>query len=363
VVAGVLVFQSLYLVWLVFRPGGESVAPWISDGSVTLAALTAAVVSFTVAASHRGSQTGIAWLLIATGMLLFGLGELAWSVQEAALGMEVPQPSVADIGYLGGYPPIFLGLLLMPHAPGRAAPRARLALDVLIGISAAAVISWNFVIAPLITDYGAWSLGDIVALTYPFADLGILLAVLILVARARMGAPLAHLMVLAGAFAVTALADSFYVYLQNAGAYGGGHYIDIGWVAGYNLVTLSAVLAVSSRSRPSLRQLDEEQPGSLLQACVLYAAVVPLGALMLIERQTVLTAGSLVVILLMFGRQLIAIQENASLNRRLARLTEELEMRVKAQAMDLLRQRGSGETAGAAGTDLPAREAAGRFGR
>lgn len=148
VVASILVFQLLFVGWLVIKPGGEALLMWFDDISVAAAPLLAGVMSLVAARRYRGSKAGAAWAFIALGLFLFTFGDATWAIQELALGSEVPFPSVSDIGYLGAYPLVFVGLLLMPLAPATGRRRMKLTLDVLIGLAAIAVLSWNFIIAP-----------------------------------------------------------------------------------------------------------------------------------------------------------------------------------------------------------------------
>ena len=67
-----------------------------------------------VAARNWRTRTGYAWALISFGLFMIAAGEVAWGIHELGMGGEVPFPSAADVGYLGIYPPVFLGLLLMP---------------------------------------------------------------------------------------------------------------------------------------------------------------------------------------------------------------------------------------------------------
>ncbi len=338
--SALLAFTVLFAWWLIVKPGSDSAVRWFDDIAVAVAPFLAGVMSLVAARRHWGSQTGFAWAFIAAGLFLFTFGDASWAVQELALDIEVPFPSVSDAGYLGAYPAVFLGLLLMPQAPATGLRRAKLTLDVLIGMAAVAVISWHFVIARLLEEGSGSTLADVVGLAYPFADLGIVFAVLVLLARARPGASFLFLLPLGAAFAVTAFSDSLYTYLAQADDYATGNYLDIGWLAGYNLVTLSALLSVSPRPRFDPRPKQEDQPASFWQSVGVYAVVAPLAVLVLLHAPGLLTAGVLGVVALMFIRQLVTIHENMALNRQLAKVTAELEVRVRAQMLQLLRQRG-----------------------
>ena len=199
VAASIVAFQLLFVGWLVTKPGGDAVLLWFDDISVAAAPFLAGVMSLVAARRYWGSQTGVAWGFIALGLFLFAFGDGTWAVQEIALDIEVPFPSVSDIGYLGAYPSVFVGLLLMPLAPATGMRRVKLTLDVLIGMAAIAVVSWNFIIVPLLENGSGSILADAIGLAYPFADLGIVFAVLVLMARAAPGSSINCLLLLGGA--------------------------------------------------------------------------------------------------------------------------------------------------------------------
>src|SRR3972149_6883090 len=94
------------------------------------------------AVAVHGSRLGVAWALLAVGLLFNLFAEVSWSVQELAFQKDVPFPSVSDIGYVGAYAPTLVGLLLMPQAAVSALSRAKLGLDALIVTCALAILSW-----------------------------------------------------------------------------------------------------------------------------------------------------------------------------------------------------------------------------
>ena len=56
-----------------------------------------------------------AWWCFATALLLFGLGEIAWSMLYAD-GGDAPTPNATDVLYLATYPLFMAGLVLMIRA-------------------------------------------------------------------------------------------------------------------------------------------------------------------------------------------------------------------------------------------------------
>lgn len=59
---------------------------------------------------------GISFLSL--GLLAFAFGQFAWSYYNMVLKVEVPYPSVADIGYVSTIPLYFLGMFLFAKAAG-----------------------------------------------------------------------------------------------------------------------------------------------------------------------------------------------------------------------------------------------------
>lgn len=339
--ASLVAFQLVFAWWLLVNPAGDSVLLWVDDLSTAAAPLIAGVICLAVARRYSGSRNGLAWALIAAGLFLSAFGEGSWAFQEIVLNKEVPFPSVSDVGYLGAYVPIFFGLLLMPQAPANGLRRAKIGLDVMIGIGAIGLVSWNFVISPLVQDTSGSLLSDSISIAYPILDLAIIFAVLLLLARATRGDAIMPLLLIAASFAVTASADSVYTYLISQGTY--TNLLDIGWVFAYNLLAVAGLLCLGSRPRLVNRQRESEGASSLWQSAFIYAMILPAGGLILVNSGSVLMAGIFATATLMFIRQMVTLRENLTLNSKLNLLTAELEDRIKVQQMAILRGRGPDE--------------------
>ena len=336
----IAVAQGIFTAWLVLKPGGETSVLYLDDIAVAAAPFVGALLCLKAADRQRGTRAGLAWLLISIGMFSFCFGDASWAYQEIILGKEVPFPSISDGGYLFGYVPVFFGLLLRPSAPTTSARRFTMLLDVLIALCAVAILSWRLIIGELLAQSSQSVVSDGISVAYPMLDVMIVFAALLLVARARPGYSMASLICLAGAFAATAFSDSLYTYLNSVGGYSTGSYIDIGWFAGYNMVTVAALLFLSPDATDAAATKKDGQPASLWQLCILYAAVVPVGGLIIFRNPQFIEAAIVGVFLLAFVRHIVTILENAVLNRRLAELTGELEIRIKTQTLQLLTRAG-----------------------
>jgi hypothetical protein len=344
-VEGLAAFNFLFAAWLVVKPGGDGALVWFDDIALALTSSFAACTAAIVAARNWHSRTGYAWALIALGLFSIAAGEVAWGVQELGMGGEVPFPSVADVGYLGIYPPVFLGLLLIPQAPVSGLRRLRIALDTLIAIAAIAIVSWHLVLADLINESMDNALAKGVSLAYPFADLGIVFAALVLIGRCLRTTSSLAIACLAGGFVAMASSDSLYTYLTSVNDYASGSYIDFGWIVAYSLVTVAALIFLTSgisfeRGREGLEETSAIWPSLIAYVPLIPLAVVHMLALASEEQPNLLIEGGiLAVFALVIARQILAIYENVHLNRGLAQRADELSQKLMMQKLERMLER------------------------
>jgi diguanylate cyclase (GGDEF)-like protein len=217
------------------------------------------------------------WLLLALGQAAFVGGDVVFEYYEF-FGRD-PFPSAADVLYLAGYPVLALGLwyLLRARDPGR--DRGTL-LDALIMTVGGALVTWVFLVVPLVRDPSLGLVGRMVAAAYPVGDL-LLLALLIRIMLTPGGRSPASRLLAAGytvmlgadvAFAVGALTG---VALERLA--------DAAFVVAYSLVA-GAVLHPSGTTvaQPTRRQamgLSRGRLVSLTVASLLTPAATAFGAL------------------------------------------------------------------------------------
>lgn len=87
-------------------------ATLINDLAWTVAASLAAISSFRAAMPLAGRDRA-AWLTFALACTAWTAGQLVWNVYEFHVGVAVPFPSYADIGYLAFGPLMLVGLFLL----------------------------------------------------------------------------------------------------------------------------------------------------------------------------------------------------------------------------------------------------------
>ena len=339
---GVLVLASAFLVVLLAKPGGDEAVTWIDDITLTVFAFGAAVFAAVAAARNRGSRRGVAWGFIAAGLGMNAFGEVAWGVQELALGKEDVFPSVADIGYLGLYPFVFLGLLLLPQAPSSGFWRGKMMIDILIGVAAVATVTSTVVLDSVISATDTSGTETAVSLAYPLADLAVVFAVLALIARSGSTSATAPLVFLALGFGAIALSDSSYTYLTQIGEYDSGSYIDAGWLAGYMLVMMAGAARTYQYASGEAVAGSSDDPPQLWQQVAMHTPVAGLGALILADadlRSEPVIAVFLGIVALMFLRHLMTHREILKIYERQLGFADELESKVRTQALELWRRR------------------------
>jgi signal transduction histidine kinase len=170
----------------------------------------------------------LAWQLFAFGLLGQVAGDAIFAVYEVSLNREPPSPSIADAFYLGGYPLLAVGVLLILRRLGGQTSRAAL-LDTIVIFSGVGLVQWVFFIDPYNHMRFGTEFARLVAMAYPAVD------VLLLVAFAQLlvgpgGRTRAYRLLLAS-IALWVVADE--VYGLNIKSYEGGSWIDALWLGSY----------------------------------------------------------------------------------------------------------------------------------
>jgi diguanylate cyclase (GGDEF)-like protein len=186
------------------------------------------------------------WVVLGIGLALQTAGDWTWVLLERVFGVE-PFPSLADVFYLGGMGMVVLAILWLARGRLPAGDRASL-LDALIVAVGVAMLSWVFLMAPIVADETA-SFGEIaVALAYPVLDI-LLLGVLVRLVLAP-GAQPASLRLIIGALVAFLLADYPYAILALSDGYATGNLVDAGWLIGSALWGAAAL-------HPTMRRIAE----------------------------------------------------------------------------------------------------------
>lgn len=305
---GLALVTTAYVGMLIVSPGGHDRTIGISDIVMTLAASIASLSCALTGRRHAGGMRAFWWLL-AAACASWASGEAIWSWYEVVRGVEVPYPSWADVGYLIGTPLAVAAFAFHPAAHGRA-NRHRL-LPLLDGVAAATAllfVSWTLVLSPLWGETGGMSLGDLIAVAYPFGDVVVLFLIVLAVRNLPSGNRPATALLLTGLL-VMAVTDSAYTYLAQIGAYNSGDVIDAGWLLAY--------LAIAAAGCVYESPTDARAPQGQSSAAAVLAVLAPYVPIILalaviavdvprgnhLDRVETVIAASL--ILLVLARQLV----------------------------------------------------------
>ena len=322
---GIWAAVSLFFTaWLVFGWGGDQTTKVFDDVGESVIAYVAAAASVFSALRHR-RRTRTAWALMALSAFCWATGEVVWSYYELFLKVETPFPSLADLGYLLAVPFAIAGVLCFPSATSRATSVARTVLDGLLIAGSLFIISWSTVLGAVYRAGTGKILNDLIGLAYPLSDVVIGTIVVILATRSRRASRL-PLFLLAGGLVANLVADSGFAYLTTTNTYGAGNPIDVGWVAGYLLIAIAALLAASTPVLAEVKPVPAGGVGLLLPyAPVAVAALVAAmdelrpGELNEIVFWTLLAIVALVVV-----RQFLTLTDNLELNHQLEANAAEL---------------------------------------
>ena len=206
-----------------------------------LLSVAATLASVLVAARRqRVRRARWSWLLVAVGLASVCLGVAYGIVYEALVGAAPSIPSWSDLAYLLSYPIVAASLVVRPIQRSRDINRWLLILDVGVMLCAVLAIGWVMILAPLFAHYPTDPLTRAVTIAYPIGDIGIMLALVVLLLRETRSRG-STLLLIVGAAGI-ATADAVSVALTAAGSYHPGDPIDSIWFAGMVLIGLGAAV-------------------------------------------------------------------------------------------------------------------------
>ncbi len=240
-----LLLVAFSLLWMLSKAGGQEKTIYFADSMYAVAAWIGSFWALRTAYRARFGalrlepRHQVAWFVIGVALLSNGIGGAYYTYLEWS-GRLNPVPSLADLCFTIFYFLTFIGLLLMPTATKFRRSRIRIALDAIITTLCLLGISWYFVIGPIfMTSTDIPKL--LMAASYPFWDVLLILAVLLLIFQRI--EPLLHSSFLLCGLGIISqiIADTGYALTIPFGTYTTGTpYIDTFWFSGALLIGLAA---------------------------------------------------------------------------------------------------------------------------
>src|SRR5580700_10314049 len=310
----------------------------LDDLSESLTPLLAAAACLHTAAKGRG-RIRQAWGLIGVAALCWGLGQVAWTVQEVFLNL-VPAnlfPSYPDLGYLTSVPFAIAGLLRLPGAAVNAGERGRTLLDGLLIAGALLFISWDFVLGPVYAASSTDAFAQVVGLAYPISDIAMATIVLLTLSR-RGGGQRLPLMLLGCGVLLNAAADSSFAFLTTLQNYNSVNFPDLGWTIGYALIGLAAVEALGAPTVVGGGELRQPRWRLLLPYwTVAFAGAVAIETEVVVgSLNRVLEWDLIFTITIVLTRQFLFVRETTSLSALVADQNDDLDLKVRSRTGALI---------------------------
>jgi signal transduction histidine kinase len=341
-IAGLLIGYQL-VVTLLQPPWIGPVTDWLRAALAWPELAVVVGVTVWLTRIHRPGARS-AWML-SLALFSYTLARTLWTIADQLIFHQgVPFPTFPDLFFVLQYPFffLFLGLLLLPSLPPGGA-RARVVLDGLLWVGAAAALCWYFILAPEYLARWMSPPAKAVSLFYPVGDLLLLYGLVrVLLRPSPSQAERLTLYVLGVAFLCLITADAWvaliilwhphHVYLT-------GQPPDLFWLAFYLLLPLEALVlwrlarhepVPLRRDRPASartpQQLQRQDVLASLRFLAPFVAALLASAVILIH--ATLTAASAIgknlfapfavsfgLLLLGLARQEVTFLENARLQR------------------------------------------------
>ncbi len=196
-----------------------------------------AVVAGVVGIRRNRPEHATAWKFVVAGQASFLFADVLYYVLEA-LSDEVPFPSPADAFYLGMYPLVITGLLLVVRRirPGR--DWAALLDAGIVTVGAFGVLG-ILVMDTYLQDATLSFGGQAISIAYPVMDVALIAVAM----RVMSAVHLRHasLALMSAGLVSLMIADTFYGVLNSAGTFETGGFADAFWLGFYILVGAAAL--------------------------------------------------------------------------------------------------------------------------
>jgi diguanylate cyclase (GGDEF)-like protein len=304
-------------------------------------------LAYAFRSEHRRETVRFGWALIGLGCLSFAVGQGLWTYYETIKGIEVPFPSWSDAGYVGAYPFLISGVLLLFTNVHAVAGRARLLMDGAIAACGAGVLSWYFLVGHLWAKSDVSQLGKLISVAYPLGDIACVFIAIVAFAGAGSNRGYRRTFaVMACGILMLTFADTVFTYKSLNSSYETGSWNDWGWSFGWILIAFAPLL------QQWIPTVEKEQPVKFVKIVRLAGNgvrafgpyFVAIGALSItfihdyrgdghIQAQTY--GEALFLLCLILVRQVFMLLENLALARRVAQMNDTLEEMVAVRTRTL----------------------------
>jgi signal transduction histidine kinase/ActR/RegA family two-component response regulator len=258
----VVSFVAMVLLYA-FRSADRRTVHIIADISWTWSAAFATYCCFAATRRMSAAQQRRAWRWIGAGCASFLAGQLVWTYYDLWRGAAPSYPSLADVGFLGIYACLLVGVMTLVRGQPTRRADPELVLDtVLVSFTVGALV-YQYLLEPLISGR-AETAGLLTSLGWSIGAVAVLWMILIQMLR-RPVSPVTATLVLPGVI-VFAIGNLIYAVAALGGTSQAGRPLDLTWDAG--LLLIAAAAAVAPDYTYHLLRSGSTTPGSSTAARV-----------------------------------------------------------------------------------------------
>ncbi|MEU4159168.1 GGDEF domain-containing protein [Actinoplanes sp. NPDC026670] len=287
----------------------------LARGSVvTLASLVAGAACLVAARQARGTDRW-GWNLLGAGLFSTTAGNALWLWHASTSPAGPPFPALSDVLVIAMVP---LSLAGAAALGGLGTAGIRVVLDGLMVSGSLLFLSWCTLLGRLVQDSTPSLLQTIFIFASPIGDVALASMAFILLARTERQRRSVFALVGSGMLAV-AVAESGFAYMMQIGAYSAGNLAMNGWIVGFLLIGTGAL---RSRRAGGARSHGDSAASRALYALPYLPLLVALVAGVFVDLSeggigTFAYLLTLVIVVLVVARQLVALRDIVSLTREL----------------------------------------------
>lgn len=329
-VAAVIALVAMGL-WLGLNDASLHTREVVSDLAFVVAPAIAAACCWS--AGRRSNPWRDGWSWVGLGCLTWAGASVIWAFYELVLGQYAPFPSYADIPFILYAVPMVIGLLRFPQLRSGWWSTLRLSMDTLVIVATMLYAVAILLLAPVLNAPHQSVLATLDALGYPLADVSIAAVVIARCTLFSSTRKLGRITLMAGLL-ILSVTDSTYVARTTHGGYAPGRMLDLGWVAAFVAIAVSA--RVPLQVSKVVHDPDASPPPTLVQQLLPYAPIAFAAWAAMTHGAEEFRSGRFVWVTVVVGvlvatRQIVVVADHVALTRDLnsvvKRRTTELERR------------------------------------
>src|SRR6267154_723708 len=233
-----------------FPPSDRRTFSLLADLCWSWAAAFAALACYSSARRVTTSEQRRTWRWIGAGCASFFVGQLVWTSYDLWRGAP-PYPSLADVGFLGIYVCLMVGVWMLVRGQPLRRADPELALDSILVTFTVGALAYDYLLEPLLTAQVS-TIALVTSIGWSIGAVAVLWIILIELARRPAFPAATATLVLPGVVAL-AIGNQIYAVVALRGTYHSGGWLDLTWDAGLLMIAAAAAIAPRGPKRITRR--------------------------------------------------------------------------------------------------------------